>query len=111
MVATRPGQTLIGDKNYFGAAFKATMADAGVKLLRPARKGEPERPAGTCSNRCARSSSRSTFSTFKGQLDLEQHGGHTPAGVIVRVLQRVLALTTVIWYNDTTGQPLHADPL
>jgi hypothetical protein len=43
--------------------------------------------------------------TFKGQLDLEQHGGHTPGGVIVRVLQRILALTTVIWHNDTTGQP------
>ena len=31
--------------------------------------------------------------TFKGQLNLEQHGGHTPAGVWVRVVQRVLALT------------------
>jgi hypothetical protein len=44
--------------------------------------------------------------TFKGQLDLEQHGGRTPAGVIARVLQRVLALTAAIWHNDTTGQPV-----
>lgn len=72
LVATRPGQTLIGNQNHFGAAFKATMADAGGRLLRPAREGEPEPPGG-CSNRCARSSSRSTFSTIKGQLDLEQH--------------------------------------
>jgi hypothetical protein len=28
---------------------------------------------------------------FKGQLDLERHDGHTPAGVTVQILQRVLA--------------------
>lgn len=40
--------------------------------------------------------------TFKGQLDLERHGGHTPAGVITRILQRILALTAAIWHNDHT---------
>jgi hypothetical protein len=44
--------------------------------------------------------------TLKGQLDLERHGGHTPAGVMVRVLQRILALTAAIWHNDKTGQPV-----
>ena len=44
--------------------------------------------------------------TLKGQLDLERHGGHTPAGVLVRVLQRILALTAAIWHNDATGQPV-----
>jgi hypothetical protein len=39
------------------------------------------------------------------QLDLERHG-HTPAGVLVRVLQRILALTAAIWDNDHTGQPV-----
>jgi hypothetical protein len=29
--------------------------------------------------------------TFKGQLDLERHGGHTPGGVWGRVLPRTLA--------------------
>jgi hypothetical protein len=42
--------------------------------------------------------------TFKGQLDLERHGGQSPAGVTVRVLRRSLALTA-IWHNDPTGQP------
>jgi hypothetical protein len=37
---------------------------------------------------------------------LERHGGHTPAGVAVRVLQRILALTAAIWHNDHTGQPI-----
>ena len=33
-----------------------------------------------------------------------QHG--TPGGVIVRVLQRLLALTAAIWHNQHTGQPI-----
>jgi hypothetical protein len=105
LVTARPGQTLIGDKNYFGAVFEATIADAGIKLLRPARKGEPAR-AGAHLFRPLRQIIESINETFKGQLDLEQHGGHTPAGVIVRVLQRILALTAAIWHNDTTGQPV-----
>ena len=42
--------------------------------------------------------------TLKKQLDLERHGGHNPAGVTVRVLQRILALTAAIWHNDAAGQ-------
>ncbi|MEV0967470.1 hypothetical protein AB0I59_02450 [Microtetraspora glauca] len=38
--------------------------------------------------------------TFKGQLDLERHGARTPAGVIIRVLTRILALTAATWHND-----------
>ncbi|TDC20295.1 IS982 family transposase, partial [Streptomyces sp. 8K308] len=43
---------------------------------------------------------------LKGQLDLERHGGKSPAGVAVRILTRVLALTAAIWHNDKTGQPV-----
>src|SRR6266542_4057923 len=99
-----PGQTLIADKNYFGGAFEAVLAEQGVRLLRPARKGEPER-AGAHLFKPLRQVIESINQTFKGQLDLERHGGHTPAGVIVRVLQRILALTAAIWHNDHTGQP------
>ncbi len=44
LAAMLPGQVIIGDKNYFGAGFEATLAGDGLVLLRPARKGEPERP-------------------------------------------------------------------
>lgn len=40
----RPRQTLIGDKNYFGRGFECELSEHGVQLLRPARKGERERP-------------------------------------------------------------------
>lgn len=101
----RAGQVIIGDKNYFGADFEAQLADGRMCLLRPARKGEPERP-GSQFFKPLRQIIESVNQTFKGQLDLERHGGHTPAGVQVRVLQRILALTAAIWHNDATGQPV-----
>jgi Transposase DDE domain len=105
LTAGRHGQIIIGDKNYYGHCFEATLADGRVCLLRPARKGEPQQ-AGTQFFKPLRQVIESVNDTFKGQLDLERHGGHTPAGVMVRVLQRILALTTAIWHNDHTGQPV-----
>ena len=101
----RAGQVVIGDKNYYGRDFETTLAQADLNLLRPARKGENPR-AGTRFFKPLRQVIESINDTFKGQLDLEQHGGHTPAGVWVRVAQRVLALTAAIWHNDRTGQPI-----
>lgn len=60
-----PGQTLIGDKNYYGKDFERSSP----------------RLASTCSAWPAKAS------THAVAPDLERHGGHTPAGVAVRVLQ------------------------
>jgi Transposase DDE domain len=106
LAAGRPGQILIGDRNYYGAAFETDLATAGLTLLRPARKGEPERP-GAPFFKPLRQVIESINQTFKSQLDLERHGGRTPAGVTVRVLQRILALTAGIWHNDKTAAPVH----
>jgi hypothetical protein len=105
LLADRAGQTLIADKNYYGRQFEADLAEQGIRLLRPARKGEPPRAAAALF-KPLRQVIESINQTFKGQLDLERHGGHTPAGVIARVLQRILALTSVIWHNDRIGQPI-----
>ena len=104
LAADRPGQIVIADKHYYGKDFEHTLDRAGIRLLRKARKGEPERP-GTALFKPLRQVIESINQTFKGQLDLERHGGRTPAGVIVRVLQRILALTAAIWHNDKTSQP------
>jgi hypothetical protein len=103
LAALLPGQIIIGDKNYYGRDFESRLASAGLTLLRPARQGEPERP-GSQFFRPLRQIIESINDTFKGQLDLEHHGGHTPGGVAVRVLQRILALTAAIWHNDHAGQ-------
>ena len=42
--------------------------------------------------------------TFKGQLDLERHGGRTTEGVYARITQRLLAMAVCIWHNDNVGQ-------
>ena len=105
LVAQRPEQTLIADKNYYGRDFEQALNEAGLSLLRPARKRERPR-AGAALFRPLRQVIESINQTFKGQLDLERHGGRTPGGVIVRVLQRILALTAAIWHNDRTGQPV-----
>jgi hypothetical protein len=105
LIAERPGQTLIGDKNYFGREFEQQLAELRIRLLRPARKGEPDQP-GSQLFKPLRQVIESINETFKGQLDLERHRGRTPGGVAVRVLQRILALTAAIWHNDRTGQPV-----
>ena len=99
----RAGQVILGDRHYYGWESETALATAGLVLLRPARQGEPER-AGAQFFKPLRQIIESVHDTFRGQLDLERHGGHTPAGVAVRVLQRILALTTAIWHNDHTDQ-------
>jgi hypothetical protein len=103
LAAARPGQVIIGDKNYYGRDFEKALAEAGLVLLRPARKDEPQRP-GSQFFRPLRQVIESVNDTLKGQLDLERHGGRTVEGVTVRVLQRILALTAAIWHNEATGQ-------
>jgi hypothetical protein len=95
-------QLLIADKNYFGQQFEAELDQAGITLLRPARKGEPER-AGARFFKPLRQIIESVNQTLKGQLDLERHGGRTPMGVCARVGQRLLAMTAAIWHNDHLG--------
>jgi hypothetical protein len=105
LAGNRPGQILIGDRNYYGKDFEDILTQAGINLLRPARKGEPSR-AGAHLFKPLRQTIESINQTFKAQLDLERHGGHTPTGVAVRVLQRILALTAAIWHNDKIGAPV-----
>ena len=104
LLHARQGQTLIADKNYYGRDFETTLEGAGLNLLRPTRKGETPRTGATFF-KPLRQSIESIFDTYKGQLDLEQHGGHTATGVLIRILQRILALTAAIWHNDHTAQP------
>jgi hypothetical protein len=110
LIATTPelaggGRTLITDKNYYGRQFESDLAATGFTLLRKARTGEKPR-TGAHLLKPLRQTVESVFDTLKGQLSLERHGGRTPTGVIVRVLQRLLAMTAAIWHNDHTGQPV-----
>ena len=104
LLANRPGQTILADKGYASAEFEAFLTHHGATLLRPARKDEPARP-GSRLLKPLRQLIESVNDTLKGQLDLERHGGRTHQGVLTRVLQRLLALTTAIWHNEHAGAP------
>jgi Transposase DDE domain len=67
LVGERPDQTLIGDKNYFGKKFEASLAEERLRLLRPARKGEAERP-GARFFKPLRQTIESINQTLKGAL-------------------------------------------
>lgn len=103
----RPGrgtrrQVVIADKAYYGKVFEAGLDQAGIDLLRKARKGEKPR-SGERFFKPLRQVIESVNATFKTQLDIERHRGKTIAGVCTRIAQRILALTAAIWHNDQLG--------
>ena len=100
----RSGQILMADKGYRSTSFETELNTRGVTLIRPTFGKEPARP-GQQFLRPFRQIIESINQTFKAQLDLERHGGRKPAFVCARILQRLLALTTAIWHNETTGRP------
>ncbi|MDQ1065234.1 hypothetical protein QFZ32_000673 [Streptomyces canus] len=46
-ISVRPGQTLIGDKNYFGRDVEQELTQQGIQLRRPTRKSERQWPGGS----------------------------------------------------------------
>jgi hypothetical protein len=105
LLAGRRGQTLIADKGYTSAEFETRLADHGIELIRPARRDERPR-RGVPQLKPLRQIIESINATLKTKLSLERHGGHSRQGVLVRVLQRLLALTAAIWHNHHAGQPV-----
>lgn len=105
LLAARAGQTLVADKGYASTEFENRLAAYGVALVRPAKAREHARRGGR-QLKPVRQIVESLFDTMKDQLSLEIHHAHSQQGVLVRVLQRVLALTAVIWHNEHTGQPV-----
>lgn len=73
----RTGQILLADKGFSGKEFKQFTAAMGLRLLRPDRKDETYRNGNLGG---VRQWIESVNQTLKGQLDLEDHGGRTPAG-------------------------------
>lgn len=47
----------------------------------------------------------SVFANLKGQMRLERHLAKTPAGLAVRIAQRILALTIGMLLNSLAGRP------
>ena len=104
LLAQRPGQVIIADKGYASAEFDTFLSAHDAHLLRPTYAREQPRLGGHLL-KPLRQLIESVNDTLKGQLDLERHGGRTPAGVTTRVLQRLMALVATIWHNNHTASP------
>ena len=81
------GEIIAADKGFAGQEFEEIVASLDATLIRPDRKDEKPR-FGKLGG--MRQWIESVYDTAKGQLSLEDHGGHIPEGVWARVCQRVL---------------------
>ena len=103
-----PAAVVIGDKGFWGRDYTARLAADGTALLTPNKT----RTAANLGRERALASTRlvieSVFANLKGQMRLEQHLAKTPAGLAVRIAQRILALTVGILLNTLAGRPARA---
>ena len=103
-----PAEVVIADKGLWGRADRARLAAVGTVLLTP----DKTRTAANISRERALASSRlvieSVFANLKGQMRLERHLAQTPAGLAVRIAQRILALTIGVLLNTFAGRPARA---
>ena len=103
-----PTGVVIADKGFWGRGYRDRLAATGITLLTP----DKTRTAANLAREHALASTRlvieSVFANLKGQMRLEQHLARTPAGLAVRIAQRILALTIGILLNTLTGRPARA---
>jgi IS5 family transposase len=103
-----PAEVVIADKGLWGRAYQARLAADEIRLLTPDRT----RTASNSGREHALASLRlvieSVFSNLKGQMRLERHLAKTPAGLAVRIAQRILALTIGVLLNTLAGRPARA---
>jgi hypothetical protein len=99
-----PGTAIVTDKGLAGEDTQAFFASPGLSLdlIRPARKDENPRYFPNW----LRQRIEAIIWTLKNQLGLERHGGRIPAALWARVVQRLLALNAVIWFNWQIGAPV-----
>ncbi len=98
-----PGTLLVTDKGFAGGDFQVALAGLDLAVVRPARTDEPD--PGVFPN-WLRQRVEAIIWTLKHQLGLDRPGGRIPSGLWARVVQRLLALNTAIWFNWQIGAPV-----
>jgi Transposase DDE domain len=108
LLAGTDAEVVIGDKGFWGRDYAERLAATGTTLLTPNKT----RTAANHGRERALASTRlvieSVFSNLKQQMRLEHHLARTPAGLAVRIAQRILALTLGILLNTLNGRPTRA---
>jgi len=106
LTASEPvGTLLIADKGLWGRAYAEILRLQGIVIRTPERT----RTAANLERERALARLRlvieSTFANLKCQMRLEQHLAKTPAGLVQRLAQRLLALTLGMFLNALAGRP------
>lgn len=99
---------VIADKGLWGSSYQLRLAADGTTLLTPAKTRTPDNASRERQLAATRLAIESVFSNLKRQMRLEQHLAKTPAGLAVRIAQRLLALTLAILLNTLQGRPARA---
>jgi hypothetical protein len=101
-------EVVIADKGFWGRDYALRLAATGTRLLTPDRtrsKANERREHALASTRLV---IESVFANLKEQMRLERHLARTPAGLALRIAQRILALTLGILLNTLNGRPARA---
>ena len=103
-----PSAVVVADKGFWGRDYARRLAAAGTTLLTP----DKTRTTANLRRERALASTRlvieSVFSNLKEQMRLEHHLARAPAGLALRIAQRILALTIGILLNTLNGRPARA---
>jgi transposase len=101
-------QVVIADKGFWGRGYRQRLAARGTRLLTPDKSRDADNPGRERALASTRLVIESVFANLKGQMRLEQHLAKTPAGLAVRIAQRILALTLGMLLNTLNGRPARA---
>lgn len=108
LAAGQAGTLLFADGGFWGREYRSSMEALDVELVTPERHRLGERPPTEVAKARIRLVIESVFSTLKRQMRLETHLAKTPAGLLQRIAQRLLALTLGIYLNTMLGRPARA---
>jgi hypothetical protein len=108
LACAHPNSLLFADGGFWGAEYERTMSLIDVTLITPEQHKLRARPLAEVAKARIRLVVESVFSNLKGQMRLDQHLAKTPAGLVQRIAQRLLALTLGMLINVLRGQPPRA---
>jgi hypothetical protein len=105
LTSSQAGCSLIADKGLWGRQYANTLALQDVTILTPDRVRTADNLEREKHLAGLRLVIESTIANLKCQMRLEQHLAKTPAGLVQRIAQRLLALTLGMLLNTLTGRP------
>jgi len=101
-------EVVIADKGFWGREYTKRLAASGTRLLTPERTRTATNERRENALASTRLVIESVFANLKDKMRLERHLARTPAGLALRIAQRILALTIGILLNTLTGRPARA---